>query len=621
MADEGRPARRHLPRYQGGAGRPPHDDASRGVVLVSEQVRATEADAVLPSPGDDARVAPTRLRLAAAGVDLLVAGVVPVVLVSVGTLRVPDPPIPWWLVLVLVTTLGLAATGGLSTWLTGGQTIGKALTHLSTRPVGAPSPRTDLVGLAWSLGRHSFGYLVVDVVLVGALVSLVSPRRRWLHDVAFGSQVVHLPPPAPDTLEGRARGFSARMQSGLDRSREDYGWLSFLWRWWVRVVVAVAGVVYVAARHLSLSSATEVTTPAVASTAAPTATGPLAVTAVVVPTTAVTALGLGATLNSSPQWEGLALTGSLEVEDGRGLAWDPTTHGLVVRLKNGVTFVDTEPLDVTGTIDVPGTDDLAVDPDGARAWLTARGPTPGTMSVLVIDTGRQRLVGRVSGEFRASAVEVVGAGGEAVVVTDRGDLLTVDAEEVRVVSQSRVTLREPRIQHDAQNLAYDRDRGRLYVLVEHDLAYGYVSVVDATTGSETAQIGSRLNGPGLAVDPGTGAVFFPHGAESGSVFSRDRRQPFVGVVDGVDASATTLPVEVGFGPEALAVDPDAGIVYAADEEHDRVTAVDARTHGVLGTVEVPGPAALAVDPEDGRVFAIGRDPDSSARTLYVLEPR
>lgn len=57
-------------------------------------------------------------------------------------------------------------------WLTGGQTVGKALFGLTERRIDGAKPKATLGGLAWAVGRHSWGYLVIDVLGVGR-------SRRW----------------------------------------------------------------------------------------------------------------------------------------------------------------------------------------------------------------------------------------------------------------------------------------------------------------------------------------------------------------------------------------------------------------------------------------------------------
>src|SRR6266542_4639660 len=136
------------------------------------------------------RLAPLPRRLGAFMVDGAAVAVSFGVAALLGQIEAPD--IARFMLVTVAVALGvaLAVVPGLSVWLTGGQTVGKALFGLTERRVGGTKPKATLGGLAWAVGRHSWGYLVIDVLGVGALAALVSPRRRCLHDLAFGSEVV-----------------------------------------------------------------------------------------------------------------------------------------------------------------------------------------------------------------------------------------------------------------------------------------------------------------------------------------------------------------------------------------------------------------------------------------------
>jgi hypothetical protein len=65
------------------------------------------------------------------------------------------------LALAFVTELGASA------WLTGGQTSGKAVCSLTVRRIDGAAPARTLGSLVWAVGRHSVGYLMVDVLGLG----------------------------------------------------------------------------------------------------------------------------------------------------------------------------------------------------------------------------------------------------------------------------------------------------------------------------------------------------------------------------------------------------------------------------------------------------------------------
>jgi len=195
------------------------------------------------------RLAPHPRRLGAFMVDGAAVAVSFGVAALLGQIEAPD--IARFMLVTVAVALGvaLAVVPGLSVWLTGGQTVGKALFGLTERRVGGTKPKATLGGLAWAVGRHSWGYLVIDVLGVGALAALVSPRRRCLHDLAFGSEVVWAGQDdgAQAGWEERGRAFVEELKSGLERSRGRFGWAFFYWGWMTKIVVGVAKVVFAVA--------------------------------------------------------------------------------------------------------------------------------------------------------------------------------------------------------------------------------------------------------------------------------------------------------------------------------------------------------------------------------------
>jgi uncharacterized RDD family membrane protein YckC len=146
---------------------------------------------------------------------------------------------------VIVVVLTVMYYQAVSVWLSGGQTIGKALFGLTVRCLdGAAPPRTPR-GLAWFLGRHSVGYLVVDVLGLGALAALVTPRRRCLHDYAFQSQVV-----VADTSPQRLGSYWERVEAAQEETSRRYALVVSLWKWLTKLVMKPATVVlFLAGQH------------------------------------------------------------------------------------------------------------------------------------------------------------------------------------------------------------------------------------------------------------------------------------------------------------------------------------------------------------------------------------
>jgi uncharacterized RDD family membrane protein YckC len=93
------------------------------------------------------------------------------------------------------------------------RTVGKSIFSLRVRRVEKEPT------FLWALGRSSLGYLSVDVALIGALTVLVDRRHRALHDLVFGSEVVHEPGSARRRLE-RLVAFAEQSQAALEQRKK-----------------------------------------------------------------------------------------------------------------------------------------------------------------------------------------------------------------------------------------------------------------------------------------------------------------------------------------------------------------------------------------------------------------
>ena len=184
----------------------------------------------------EARIAPHRNRLAALTVDLLIVLVVFGVLAVLG--RLAEQALKIDVINGRTTAIALAvciiAYLGLTVWLTNGQTIGKALFGLAERRVDGRPLSPTARGFGWAIGRHSVGYLVVDVLGIGMLTALVSPRRRCLHDLAFASEVLFVsredtgPMTRRDRLKGRLDAFIDNLETGERKIKDRHHRLAFI---------------------------------------------------------------------------------------------------------------------------------------------------------------------------------------------------------------------------------------------------------------------------------------------------------------------------------------------------------------------------------------------------------
>ena len=235
-------------------------------------VSSAESGGLANSRDQEFHLPPHGLRVAAAAVDLVVVGVVFGVLLLAGQVSLAFAGVD----LLNVATGALAlivcvwTVMASAVWLTDGQTLGKALFGLTERRVAGRRPLAGTTrDLGWAFARHTWGYVVVDVLGLGVATALVTPRRRSLHDIAFGDEVVHDGSrwTRKDVL-ARADAFHRQLEAGQERSRRRYGALYALWGWTTKLVALVAGVVFVVAKLAAPSSALGSSSARTASTSA-----------------------------------------------------------------------------------------------------------------------------------------------------------------------------------------------------------------------------------------------------------------------------------------------------------------------------------------------------------------
>ena len=231
------------------------------------------------------------------------------ILALVGQLAEPVRTGPVLVTVGIALVAAFACFHGLSVWLTGGQTIGKALYGLTERRIegnaGAP-PSETLGGLAWAIGRHSVGYLVIDIFGVGTLAMFVSRRRRCVHDLAFGSEVVSYEPgrsTGQDSPEARLRAFQASLKLGLQRSQQRFGWAFELIAFAAKVIIFVTAVVFAVAKWVGPAAAAvrPITTARVADMPAPAHLSTKAVAALTA-TTSIATVGVTVPLIPPPDY-------------------------------------------------------------------------------------------------------------------------------------------------------------------------------------------------------------------------------------------------------------------------------------------------------------------------------
>lgn len=260
----------------------------------------------------------------------------------------------------------------------------------------------------------------------------------------------------------------------------------------------------------------------------------------------------------------------------------------------GLSVIDT----TTGAVlDLPGITapyDVAVNPDGTRAYITAS-TLKGTVAVLDTTTGS--VVAQVpAGEFP-----------QAVAITPAGDQVWA-ANFGRGRSRSTVTVLSTRTNKVTTNItvgkhptavAFTPDGTTAYV-TDADLtgkSAGTVAVIDTTTRRTTATIEVGTWPTAVVVSP-DGTRAYVTNAGSGTL----------SVID-TTTSTVTDTIEVGAWPTDVALTADATRAYVTNAESGTVSVVDTAAGAVTDTLDVPRPRAVAVATDATRAWVTSRASD------------
>ena len=202
------------------------------------------------------------------------------------------------LILLIAVMFSLGAMNAVLAWLTQGQTVGKAHFGLVERRRAQAADFGKAAGLGCLLGRHTVGYLVIDVFGLGTLAMFGLARRRCLHDVAFDTEVSYIG--GPESPSEREKAMDARRLEALEEIRESWGWRYNFVKWASWLVVRVLGVTVVVLTLVGvLAKKTDAaSTPHLSDAAAPSDPSVLGLTGLAVTTTAMT-FAVAATLGTT----------------------------------------------------------------------------------------------------------------------------------------------------------------------------------------------------------------------------------------------------------------------------------------------------------------------------------
>ncbi len=281
-----------------------------------------------------------------------------------------------WTGAVVLAVLVNAGFLSVFAWVSGGRTVGKALTGTTIQHQDGSPITQSPADLARLFLRFSVGYVVFDVLFVACLWCLRDARQRCPHDLVLRTQVAHLG--ANDARpKVRLEGLWGDVEAGLNIVRDEWGKLYKLVRWSCVLVLGVTGAFGLLLSPLGWVSSSASTGATVA--AGSSATGVGAVVATAVGTTVATAgLVAASAVVLEDEKDGAELFDAFLVyrfEGDRPLMDD--VGGRTGRLRGGAQIVEWRAgdnalqLDGTGSMQVAMQSEAQSGSVTAAAWVRA----------------------------------------------------------------------------------------------------------------------------------------------------------------------------------------------------------------------------------------------------------
>jgi YVTN family beta-propeller protein len=311
---------------------------------------------------------------------------------------------------------------------------------------------------------------------------------------------------------------------------------------------------------------------------------------------------------------------------------------------DGVSVLDVGRREWVGMIPLSGPIDVALRPDGLRAYVTRNADVGPNGSVAVIDTQS----GTVCDVLRITRGEPVGIaaspnGAFALVAlwSDENLLARIDTAAETLTDLLPLEGEPPRRQERAFSVAISPDGTLAHVAIHfaHGVLRNQIVAIDPTGGLVAAALefptqprhvafapdgqsvyatvhGATADDPAavLVIDPTTQSVTsrveFPYGAEFVAP-SRDGAtlyvsHPFRDRVSVIDTGSNDLRLEIASAsfPGALAVAPDGSVVLVANFLSRSVGVIDPAANAIVDTIDVPfEPENLAVGSVPGGCVA------------------
>ena len=303
----------------------------------------------------------------------------------------------------------------------------------------------------------------------------------------------------------------------------------------------------------------------------------------------------------------------------------PETGRSVLSFNTVVTYPTPEIINSTINLGGYGSQDIAITPNGRRAFVTF----PYSVSMFDVASSQELGFGAYT-NYQTQAI-VASPDSKHVYVSTAYEVLILQTGLNNIVDRITVSGGDTS-KHNPHGLAITPDGKTL--LVADNRPGGAVAVVNIENRTIVASIGFAANATpyGITTSPdGLLAYITVHGLNQVKVYSLetytesrtfdvgldptglailpDNSTLYVsntadGTVSAIDlATGATLPVTVGTGPKGVAVSPDGTRVYTADYGSNTVSIIEVATNTLVTTLQnVNSPIAVSILPEGYRGY-------------------
>lgn len=286
-----------------------------------------------------------------------------------------------------------------------------------------------------------------------------------------------------------------------------------------------------------------------------------------------------------------AASGPLSLTTAAGQASSATHFNVEVSSPNLLEFIHF----VVG--DIPQA--VAYSMDGRKVFVANRGGN----SIVMLNTADNRILTttNLAAGIVPQALVASPDGKRVYVAGGAGGVIVLDAATIAVLDTIPAAAGGG-AQENPNGIAISPDGGTLYV--SDNKAGGDLSVIDIRGQQVTHRITMAANAMplGIALHPDGQTLYLAVADTTGS------GQDVVKIFDTTTWAETSFPV--GGRPTGIAVRPDGGMVFVANQTGNLVNYYNTSSGQVTGVAGMASPTGIAVSPDGGRVYVSNRSSDS-----------